>query len=92
MNCLCCNQPFVDQFSLKEHYITCHNVDKNNYFFRKLFRREKFFVPGKCFRCDYSCLNRRDKNNYNFLIHYKMGDRQLMEDKPLKKKRFLMKI
>ena len=84
MNCLCCNQSF-DKFSLKEHYVTCHNVDENNYFFRKLFMREKFFVPGKCFRCDYSCLNRRDKNNHDFLIHYKMGGRQLIEDKPLKK-------
>ena len=42
LKCLCCNQSFIDQFSLKEPYVTCHNVDENNYFFRKLFRRNKF--------------------------------------------------
>ena len=40
MKCLCCNQSFDDQFSLKEYYLTCHNVDENNYFFGKLFTRE----------------------------------------------------
>ena len=47
MECLCCNQSFTDQFSLKDHHIISHNVDENNYFFQKLFTRDKFFVPRK---------------------------------------------
>ena len=85
MKCLCCNQSFADQFSLKEHYVTCHNVDENNCFFRELFTRDKFDVPRKYFRCDYFCLNKRDEKNHNFLTHYQMGGRQPIEYKPLKK-------
>ena len=79
MKCLCCNQSFDDQFSQKEHYVTCHNIDENNYFFRKLFTRDNLFVPRKCFHCDYFCLNRRDKKRHNFLTHYQI------EEKPLKR-------
>ena len=84
MKCLCCNQSLADQFSLKKHFITWHEVDEN-YFFWKLFMRDKFFVPRKCFRCDYFCLNKRDEKNHNFLTHYQMGGRQHIEDKHLKK-------
>ena len=48
--------------------------------------RDKFFVPRKCFRCDYFCLNKRDEKNHNFLTHYQMGGRQHIEDKHLKTK------
>ena len=91
MKWLCCNQSFADQFFLKEHYLTCPNVDESNCFFGKLFTRDKFFVPRKWFHCDYICLNRRDEKNHNFLTHYQMGGRQSIEDKPLKK-HFLIKI
>ena len=40
MKCLCCGKVFDDQSLPKEHYVTCHNVDKNNYFFKKLFTRD----------------------------------------------------
>ena len=39
----------------------------------------------KCFCFDYFCLNRRDKKNHNFLTHYQVAGRQLIEGKPLKK-------
>lgn len=88
MKCLCYNQSFADQFSVKEHYVTCHNDDENNFFFRKLFIRDEFFVPRKCFCCGYVCLNRRDEKNHNFFTHYQMGSRQPNENKPLTKTNF----
>ena len=45
MKCLCCGEVFHDQSLLKEHYVTFHNVDENNYFFKKLFTRDGAFVP-----------------------------------------------
>ena len=88
MKCLCCGQSFVDHPSLKDHYVTFYSVDENNNFFRKLFTRNNAFVPRKCFRCKFFCLNRRNGKNHNFLSHYQMGDTQPVEDKPLKKNIF----
>ena len=85
MKCLCCNQFFDDRFSLKEHYITCHNVDENSHFFRKLFTRGNFSVRRKCFRCDYFYMNRREKKRHKFLTPDQMGGRLPVEDKPLKR-------
>ena len=85
MKCLSCHCSFADQQSLKNHSVDFHNVDENNYFFRKLFTRDNVFVPRKCFCCDYFCINRRDKKNHNFLSHYQLGGIQPAEDKPLKK-------
>ena len=69
MKCLCCGQSFVDHPSLKDHYVTFHNVDKNNHFFQKLFTRNNVFVPRKCFRWEYFCLNRRDeKKQFSFAL------------------------
>ena len=48
MKCLCCNQSLADQFSLKEHFITWHEVDEN-YFFWKLFMRDKFLCQESVF-------------------------------------------
>ena len=88
MKCLCCDQSFANQQSLKNHYVEFHNVDENNHFFRKLFTRDNVFVPRKCFRCDYFCINRRDEKNHNFLTHYQLGGRRPIEDKSLKKTLF----
>ena len=65
-----------------------HNVDENNYFFKKLFARDNISVHRKCFRCEYFCINRRDVKNHIFLTHYQQGGRQPIEDKPLKKNLF----
>ena len=91
MKCLCWDQSFANQQSLKNHYVEFHNVDENNHLFRKLFTRDNFFVPRKCFHCDYFCIDRRDEKNHNFLTHYQLGSKQPIEDKSLKK-HSLMKI
>ena len=85
MKCLCCDQVFNDQCSLKDHYVNSHGVDENNYFFWKLFTRDRFFAPRKCFRCDHFYLNRREEKNLSFLVHYQMVGRQPIEDKPIRK-------
>ena len=61
-----------------------YDVDEIKHFYRKLFMKDNVFVPIKCFRCDYFCINRREKKNHNFLTHYQLGGRQPIEDKPLK--------
>ena len=66
---------YVDQQLLKNHYVEFQNVDENNHFCRKLFTTDNVFVPRKCFRCDYFCINRRDEKNHNFLTHYQLGGR-----------------
>ena len=67
MKCLCCKATFEDQYSLREHYVTQHGVDKNNDFLRKLFTKERFFATRNCFCCKHFYLNRRDEKNHNFL-------------------------
>ena len=57
-------------------------------FFKNYLQEINFFVPRKCFCFDYFCLNRRDKKNHNFLTHYQVAGRQLIEGKPLKKSFF----
>ena len=85
MKCLCCEQIFTDQSLLKDHYLTSHNVDENNHFFKKLFTRDAAFSLRKCFRCSYICTNRGDEKDHNFIPHYRLGGKQPAEDKPLQK-------
>ena len=88
MKCLCCNSSFEDQNSLREHCVTQHGVDENNYFYKKLFTKDKFFTPKKCFRCEHFCLNRSDEKNHNFLAHYQQGGSRPVEDKPIERRYF----
>ena len=87
MKCLCCEQSFSDLNSLKEHVLQ-HGVGGNNYFFQKIFSRDRVFVPKKCFRCEHFCFNGRNEKNHNFLSHYQQGGGLLIKDKPLKKTYF----
>ena len=84
MKCLCCNGNFEGLGSLEQHYVEAHNVDENNYFFRKLLTRDRYFCPRKCFRCDYFCCNGRDEKVHNFLEHYQQGGTLSSEEKPVK--------
>ena len=88
MKCLCCNSSFEDQNFLREHCVTQHGVDENNYFYKKLFTKDKFFAPKKCFRCEHFCLNRSDEKNHNFLAHYQQGGSRPVEDKPIERRYF----
>ena len=72
--CLCCNGNFEGLGSLKQLYFEVHNVDENKYYFQKLFTRDRYFCPRKCFRCYYFRHNGRDEKVHNFLEHYPQGD------------------
>ena len=88
MKCLCCEQSSSDLNSLKEHYVLQHGIDENNYVFRKLFTRDRVFVPKKCFRCRHFCFSGRNEKNHNFLLHYQQGGSLPIADKPLEKTDF----
>ena len=84
MKCLCCTGNFEGLGSLKQHYVEVRNVDENNYFFQKLFTRDRYFCPRKCFRGNYFCHNGRDEKVHNFLENYQQGGTLPSEDKPMK--------
>ena len=44
MKCLCCEQTFDDQLSLKYHYVNFHNFNENKPFFQKTLHWESVFV------------------------------------------------
>ena len=81
--CLCYARSFENADSLKDHYVLEHNVNRENYFFQKLFTRDRIFPPRKCFRYEYFCINGRDEKIHNFITHYQQGGRLLIEDKTL---------
>ena len=83
MKCLLCNFGSNDQSELKERYIDLHNVDHDNKFFIKLFRKQNHvFCPRKCLRCSELLLNHRFKVNHYFLVHHVAG-RDAYEEKPV---------
>ena len=85
MKCLCCQQSFHNLNSLKDHYISHHDIDKDNYFFKKLFIGDRVFMQRKCFRCEHICYNEREEKIHYFLSHHQQGGRLPTGDKPLKK-------
>ena len=78
-------ESFENVVDLKNHYINYHGVDENNNFFKELFTRNVNFFPRKCFLCEYCCTNRRYEKK---IFHYQQGDRQPIEDKPIKTVKF----
>ena len=49
MKCLCCEQTFAEQLSLKNYCVNFRNVDKNNHFFKKNLLGPKFFYRESVF-------------------------------------------
>ena len=85
MKFLCCQQYLDNLNSLKKHFISQHNVNPNNYFFKRLFTKDRVFSQRKCFRCDHFCYNGREEKIHHFLSHYQQGGKLPIKDKPLKK-------
>ena len=52
MKCLLCSSKFQDQQKLIDHYLTYHNVDQNNWFFKKLFVTDNKTFLKKCICSD----------------------------------------
>ena len=83
MKCLLCSSKLKDQKDFLNHYVTCHNVDKNNWLFQKLFQIKDKTLLKRCLRCDKFLVTVKQKPVYNFLKHYEDGKTIPFEEKPL---------
>ena len=72
MKCLLCDCITNDKKDLKKHYIQLHNIDENNYFFKRLIDQKKnTFYQKNCQFCnEFIFLN---KIEHDFLKHYDKG-------------------
>ena len=84
MKCLMCSSQFDDIEKLIEHYVSYHNIDKNNYFFKCLLQnvRNKPHLK-KCIRCSEFIVTKKHKTEHDFLKHYAEGKDEPFEEKPL---------
>ena len=68
MKCLLCNLNFMNDETLRSHYIWQHLVNEDNAFFKDL------FTPGTNFKgCDICMMDfnyPRARKNHMFLLHY----------------------
>ena len=72
--CLLCNFQSNDSEDVRKHYIDFDNVDRNNRFFIKLFKKQnKVFHGKKCLSCCEFLRSSRFKVNNDFLAHYHAG-------------------
>ena len=73
MQCLLCNQKLTNIENLKTHYINLHDVNENNYFFKKLIaqKNRNVIFRRKCNYCnEFVVVN---KVYHDFLKHYMLG-------------------
>ena len=75
MKCLSCNEKLENVELLKKHYVECHVVDEENYFYQRLFSRDRVFCPRKCFKCEHFCASGKEEKAHNFLSHYQQDGR-----------------
>ena len=80
MKCLLCN---FQSNVLENVYIDFHNVDWNNKFFIKLFKKQNNVFHGKkCLRCSEFLTSSQFKINHDFLAHYDAG-KNVFEGEPV---------
>ena len=68
-----CNFESNDPNNFKKHYLDFHNVDRNNQFFIRLFKKKRL-------RCNNFIPSSRFEVNHDFLVHYDDG-RNVFEEK-----------
>ena len=73
MKCLLCSSKFQDQQKLIDHYLTYHNVDQNNWFFKKLFVTDNRAFLRNCIRCYQFLTTKKEKAAHDFIKHYDAG-------------------
>ena len=83
MKRLLCSSKFQDQQKLIDHYLTYHNVDQNNWFFKKLFVTGNKTFLKKCIHCDDFLTTKKEKAKHDFIKHYDAGKEIPFEEKPL---------
>ena len=70
MKFLICYYPRADAESLKNHYISYHQINSNKYFFKELLQLDNFNIHSKrCDECQMQFRNHRLKKNHNFIFH-----------------------
>ena len=91
MKSLLCSYKSDDQKKLIEHYLTYHNIDSKNWFFRKLFQSNSGLHLKNCIRCKEFLPTKKEKIQHDFLKHYNDGKEIPLEEKrtfkPFKKKK-----
>ena len=81
MNCLLCPASFDNVEKLRENYIVCHKIDKDNKFLQKLFSpTKKRSIFRKCLRCGDFLSTEKFKAKHDFLKHYAEGQNLPFED------------
>ena len=66
-----------------DHYLFYHNIDKNNWFFKKLFQTKNKVLLKNCVRCSEFLTTKKHKATHDFLEYYKEGKDIPFEEKPL---------
>ena len=70
MKCSICYYGSADTESLKHHYISYHQINSNNYFFKELFQPDNYNIHSeRCDECQMQFRNHSQKKNHNFIFH-----------------------
>ena len=72
-----------NQKELLDHYLSCHNIDENSWFFQKLFQSDNKAFVKNCIICNQFLATQREKAIHDFLNHCNDGKSILFEEKPL---------
>ena len=75
MKCLHYARYLNKEKKLRKHYETVCNVNKQNYFYQALFKKNQQdnYSLRKCFRCDAFILKEKQERKHNFLKHLEQG-------------------
>ena len=83
MKCLLCDFKSNDLENVRKHYLDFHNVNRNNHFLKKLFKKQNnVFHEKKNLRCYEFLPSSRYKVIHYFLVHCDAG-KNVFEEKPL---------
>ena len=83
MKCLLCSSKFKNKKALLDHYLSYHNIDENNCFFKKLFQTKNKVLLKNCVRCSEFLTTEKHKATHDFLEHQKEGKDIPFKEKPL---------
>ena len=69
--------------NIKKHYLEFHDIDRNNQFFIKLFKKQNSVFHGKKhLTCNEFLPSSRFKVSHDFLVHYD-AVKNVFEEKPV---------
>ena len=83
IKCLLCSSKFKDQKELLDHYLSYHNIDEDNWLFRKLIQAKNKSLLTNCVRCNEFLTTEKHKAVYDFLRNYNDYKSIQFDEKPL---------